>query len=567
MEKNCDSVDEIPGVTDVQCDVQGPPGIPSYLKNIIFFEGNGDEYIRVDSSQKDSPFSDWATITDTSILADGGEDTIVKGYRIEATGVLDDGQEQQMYVHIHYSNECTGIPVFSHGDTFAWFTFDANSAEGKLDQFCPIPETATKTEPAFEDLTSSPQPLPEENCLDVDFVNCSFEFNQSAYSCDEWVEQDFGCVHDISLKYNITNTHPDARPVIILNGTGPFENIPLEDKNEVSPTAGITILNEIIEPGPGNSTMGNHTLIGENLCTLDKDISVIITNSESQELLPIDQQKKCKVAEASITLPKETEAPSVAPSEKPSVGPGKGSKACKSTGKGKGKGTASKSSKSCSYYEYECTKDVSTKSPKSTKSTKSIGSTKSAKAIRRVRVLQAVDDYVDDAQSPSIADGDNSSAPTPSLSPVKSQPSKTCEECYDLMGSDVDVPQDAELADVSYVVKIVTKSNKEKLPNGEVKIMFLDTMNGFFKAELLGCNFATSRRKLETKTFVDLRTAEFNDDLSFAGDAAEGEQSFLAVSHVANGWRYCFVFTSHLIHSHDLIPNFVSFYLNITRRM
>ncbi len=334
-----------------------------------------------------------------------------------------------------------------------------------------------------------------------------------------------------SLEYNITNTHPNASRVVILNGMGPFENIPLEDKDEMSPTAGIRILNMIIEPGPGNSTIGSHTLISENLCTLDKDISIIITDSESQELLPINQQKKCKVAEASITLPaKISEAPSMAPSEKPSVAPVQSSKACKSTGKGKGKGkgTASKSSKSCSYYEYECAADVTTKAPKSTKSTKSIKSTKSAKAIRRVRVLQAFD-----TQSPSIAT--DVSSPTPSLSPVKSQPSKTCEECYDLMGSDVDVPQDAKLADVSYVVKIVTKSNKEKLPDSEVKMMFLDTMNGFFKAELLGCNFVTSRRKLETKTFVDLRTAEFNDDLSFAGVAAEGKQSFLAVSHVANG--------------------------------
>ena len=100
----------------------------------------------------------------------------------------------------------------------------------------------------------------------------------------------------------------------------------------------------------------------------------------------------------------------------------------------------------------------------------------------------------------------------------------TCPECYELMESQVSAPEGGTESDVFYLVEIVTKNDKDTVGNNLVEDMFLEVMNGFFKAELLGCNSKQTRRHLEGGMSVDLRTADF-DYLTFDSDAAIGENT------------------------------------------
>ena len=101
VKHTCDLLHSGPGIEHVDCGIKGPSGIPEYITNVITYEGNGHEYIKV-NPQGDFQFTDEAIIWQKSVLADGSADDVVKEYRIEATGVLTDGQEQQMCVHIMF---------------------------------------------------------------------------------------------------------------------------------------------------------------------------------------------------------------------------------------------------------------------------------------------------------------------------------------------------------------------------------------------------------------------------------------------------------------------------------
>ena len=371
----------------------------------------------------------------------------------------------------------------------------------------------------------------EKECLSVNIQSCQFEFGGETYGCDEWSQTNFGCEHDIDLEYKITYGQPNDKNVIIIDGTGPFENVSFDEEGGIEGLVG-----KKFDPD-NNIFEDSHVIKGLDLCSLDMDISIMI-ESEYETGLPI--KGPCVEEVASITIPSPDQTPTTpAPTKSPNAGeaPGKGkggkgkspkskgAKSCKSTGKAKsGKGAmVSKSSKSCSYYEYECKFGV-TKSPKSSQDNRH---------ERRAKLV--VPSKSSDPNSNETIDSKiDSKAPHLTANRLLSmrqlsdadETSGVCKECYDLMGSDVDVPQDAQEKGISYQVKIVTTSNKNELPDSDVKEMFLDTMNGFFKAELLGCNFPSSRRRLDTGESVDLRTADF-DDLSFEGGADEGKHSLL----------------------------------------
>ncbi len=137
IEHTCDSLYKGPGIEDVECGIEGPSGEPVYLTNIVTYEGNGNEFIQ-SNSQGTASFFDAAILSHTSILdGDAPEGTIVKEYRIEATGVLANGDEQKMYVHIKFTNDCDGKSVLNEGNAFGVFVVNSIWSGDVSNKYCP----------------------------------------------------------------------------------------------------------------------------------------------------------------------------------------------------------------------------------------------------------------------------------------------------------------------------------------------------------------------------------------------------------------------------------------------
>ncbi len=123
-------------IDSVYCQIDGPAGKPEYIANVTVYEADGTQYINAVSQDPSFRFETTNVIVDKSKVVEGG-DVIIKSYRIEATGVLADGSEQNMTAHIYFTNKCRGKPVFNDGDTFAWFRFNVHFSEDMIDEYCP----------------------------------------------------------------------------------------------------------------------------------------------------------------------------------------------------------------------------------------------------------------------------------------------------------------------------------------------------------------------------------------------------------------------------------------------
>ena len=84
-----------------------------------------------------------------------------------------------------------------------------------------------------------------------------------------------------------------------------------------------------------------------------------------------------------------------------------------------------------------------------------------------------------------------------------------------MMSKDLNAPMGSLKETIYYIVRIFTKHNRYSVKYSEMKEALLEIMNGFFKAELIGCN-SLSRRRMTISAELILYSAEFND-LSFDG--------------------------------------------------
>ena len=112
----------------------------------------------------------------------------------------------------------------------------------------------------------------------------------------------------------------------------------------------------------------------------------------------------------------------------------------------------------------------------------------------------------------------------PSLSPTGADDglSQTCDQCFDLMSNEISEPEGSERKTIHYAVEILTKNDQDVVPNEEVEDMLLEAMNGYFKAQLIGCNIDSRRRFMIDVESIDLHAADF-DHLKIGGKAAQGK--------------------------------------------
>lgn len=98
---------------------------------------------------------------------------------------------------------------------------------------------------------------------------------------------------------------------------------------------------------------------------------------------------------------------------------------------------------------------------------------------------------------------------------------KSCEECLELMVQNVNEPDASLKDDIFYQVKILT--SHENIPDDTIVSALLEVMNGYFKAQLLGCGMDNqqSRRRMII-TSIDMTSAVF-DKLEIGGEGSKGK--------------------------------------------
>ena len=151
LTNTCDNIEFGPGILNVECDISGPPGTPTYLTNVVVYESDGGDYLKV--HLEESNLGDEALFRHRSILSEEPENTLVRYLGFNATGVLADGQEQQLALQIKFTNDCDGVPVLTIGNSFAWFTFNPYWSEVILRAYCPLLEDESRD--IFLDLPST----------------------------------------------------------------------------------------------------------------------------------------------------------------------------------------------------------------------------------------------------------------------------------------------------------------------------------------------------------------------------------------------------------------------------
>ena len=102
--------------------------------------------------------------------------------------------------------------------------------------------------------------------------------------------------------------------------------------------------------------------------------------------------------------------------------------------------------------------------------------------------------------------------------------SPACATCYEQMGRDVITPSEGEgetkEIDLFSLVKIMTpRHNTSEVGENELKKIFLETTNGYIKAELLGCNFHGPPKQRVRDDSIKVHSAYF-ESINFYGDDA-----------------------------------------------
>ncbi len=311
---------------------------------------------------------------------------------------------------------------------------------------------------------------------------------------------------------------PSGYLVKIFNGTGPFEDEYFADVNETAQTSSFKFLYATLHT---NDSIHGNQIFELDLCTLNMGISINVFEAEYFAAPTVNGTGVCRPEKAMMSLPSPTDSPSSSPTQFPSLAPShshegtkspKGCKASKATKTTKAPSSSSKGKgyaydESCSYYEYSC--NTTSKSPKT------------GKRGRMRRIQEEPTSKATKAPKASIAPV----VPTVETSPPINAPTespKTCEECNKLMEEEVPSPEVSESTEIFYIVKIITMNDDITVPDSNVEKMLLDVLNGFFKAELLGCNFGTSssRRRLESE--IALHTADF-DELTIGEGNTDGK--------------------------------------------